>query len=506
MPNKRLITRLIFSGTTLLGMFSGCAPARFEDGVAWSINRYRTTNASTRPVSNKPYLRVNDYLIDRLKSVSQSPELPGAAVRLNDLLSQAHQLAMQSAADEVDRLPDRAIDQLWRHYFQEQPKHESPRQAVKQRYAEQLNNDYSAFLANVSDASSPEQIGQIALSVVRDAGPSAKDQRGAGTLLEMVATKYERATPDIEALPGPFNIYTLGTAGDFDSIDENDAAALARFAPALLQQRPTKPNYPPDDDDIGAVSLSGSSKNILVNIDTARPQVYAYTHKAIVGEKEYLQLVYCWWFPQHPAMSPGDPEAGNVDGATIRITLDTRGRPAILETIQNCGCHIRCFASDDIETRARSEYSAKSTNDNALEKPTDAKPRLDVSGTFESPESNVDPHLVAVSRAGFHDVVEIQGNLAAVMNTRQIASRQEYQLLPYETLEHLPTNFGHASMFGPDGLVHNAGRLEGWLLAPTGMRSAGQPRQRGTQLICWDALDFDDPHLLEKTLQLPSDF
>jgi hypothetical protein len=38
------------------------------------------------------------------------------------------------------------------------------------------------------------------------------------------------------------------------------------------------------------------------------------------------------------------------------------------------------------------------------------------------------------------------------------------------------------------------------------MLNAGQPRQRGTQLINWDQFDFDDPRLFEKTVRLPSDF
>jgi hypothetical protein len=65
---------------------------------------------------------------------------------------------------------------------------------------------------------------------------------------------------------------------------------------------------------------------------------------------------------------------------------------------------------------------------------------------------------------------------------------------------------GVASMFGGDGLVHNAGRGEGWLLAPTGMLSAGQTRQLGTMKIRMDAYDYDDPRLLERNLRLPDGF
>ena len=88
----------------------------------------------------------------------------------------------------------------------------------------------------------------------------------------------------------------------------------------------------------------------------------------------------------------------------------------------------------------------------------------------------------------------------------KIAASRSYRLEPYETLTRLPLGNGIASMFGSDGLVHNAGRREGWLFAPTGMLSAGQPRQLGTMKIRMDAYDFDDPRLLERNLRLPDSF
>ena len=64
----------------------------------------------------------------------------------------------------------------------------------------------------------------------------------------------------------------------------------------------------------------------------------------------------------------------------------------------------------------------------------------------------------------------------------------------------------HIDLNLPNGLVRGAERLEGTLFKPLGMLNAGQPRQRGTQLIQWDQYDLDDPRLLEKTLRLPASF
>lgn len=490
-----------------LFLVAGCAPASFQQGVPWSINRYRTASARTRTVNGKPFLRVDDYLLDRLSNIDKSADKAQATEQLDDLLEQAHALAVTAITDEIDRLPPAAIDQLWQRYFSKETKPDNPRRAIRKRYLDSLQRDYDAFRKQVDTAQTADEVRQLAHSIVRDAGPSVKDQRGGGSLLKMVSAKYERATPKIDNVKGPFDVYEPGEIDKTQSSGGAAAEALARFAPILFQQHADKPNYPPLDDQIGAVSLSGTAKNITVHIHPDKPVLYAYTHRAIVGGKDHLQLVYCWWFPRHPAMSSGDPEAGNIDGATIRVTLDSRGRPAVVETIQNCGCHIRSFASADLENRARREHPEVGNPDAvALEKPNGDKPRLDVSQIFESPQSGDNWQMVVFSRAGYHDVVAVSTDLAGMMASRQIASRHNYDLRPYDTLEHLPTRFGHASMFGPDGLVHNAGRLEGWLLAPTGMRSAGQPRQRGTQLICWDELNFDDPHLLEDTLRLPSDF
>jgi len=82
-----------------------------------------------------------------------------------------------------------------------------------------------------------------------------------------------------------------------------------------------------------------------------------------------------------------------------------------------------------------------------------------------------------------------------------------YTLRPYEALERIVTPGGDVtSMFYDNGLVRHAQRKEGVYLTPAGILSAGQPRQRGMQLIAWEDWNFDAPHLFENALRLPSDF
>jgi hypothetical protein len=81
-----------------------------------------------------------------------------------------------------------------------------------------------------------------------------------------------------------------------------------------------------------------------------------------------------------------------------------------------------------------------------------------------------------------------------------------YDLRNYSELELAPFEDGWGSVFNAKGLVKGAFRMEGVLLTPLGLLHAGQPRQRGTQLIHFDQADFDDPRLFETYLRLPQAF
>ena len=61
-----------------------------------------------------------------------------------------------------------------------------------------------------------------------------------------------------------------------------------------------------------------------------------------------------------------------------------------------------------------------------------------------------------------------------------IAEDRSYRILDYDALDRLPLGDGIASMFGPDGLVHNAGRPEGF---PAGAIGHAQRRSVARLLI-----------------------
>jgi hypothetical protein len=138
----------------------------------------------------------------------------------------------------------------------------------------------------------------------------------------------------------------------------------------------------------------------------------------------------------------------------------------------------------------------------------------DVGGKYDlivpkllKPEASVaNSRLLVRCRAGTHAVVDVDyGDRRAAMEP--VVAQHEYALRPYADLEQLRAPGGKVmSMFLDNGLVRGAERVEGALFTPLGMLSAGQPRQRGTQLIHWDQYDFDDPRLLEHTMRLPTSF
>jgi len=335
------------------------------------------------------------------------------------------------------------------------------------------------------------------------------DQRGQGVFLEMARASLpdepkpppSRTAKAIAYEPGPVASEPVKSAFD----DAALRALLVQFAPRILQENSHRPSDAANCDMIGSVRLGGSPGRIEVAIQTDEPSVYAYARTVVVRDRDYVQLVYCYWFPEHPPAKFGDPEAGPIDGATLRITLDSESRPAIIEAVQNCGCHFRCFAARPLDDAARRDFGPPADPaTSALTRPEGGVIEIIADDVFDLPAGAATRPIV-FSPAGSHVPVGISFSDAA-LSAERIQARKRYELHAYELLENMPTDFGRASMFGADGLVHNAGRLEGWLMAGTGMLSAGQPRQRGTQLICWDKRSFDDPHLLEETLRLPKDF
>ncbi|HMQ15138.1 MAG TPA: hypothetical protein PKC49_04115 [Phycisphaerae bacterium] len=317
--------------------------------------------------------------------------------------------------------------------------------------------------------------------------------------LSRVEASHEAEQPPLK--PGVFDRAAIWELAE-DKLDGD----IARHAPAIVIEWPDHRDYPDNYDRFGEVYLMGSPDDVHVGVNPSRPIIYTYRSEAKIRGRRYPQFVYAWWFPERPAMSNNDPAAGHIDGDTLRITLGSDGRPAIFEVTQSCGCGHVVFVADHVEEQARKQFGKPLSGKNlSVERDVAGKRDLIVSGSVPVADESVRPIVYIL--AGFHGVRDVQcAKPSEPINDVEAVERHAYDLCPYDKLDRLPFGDRYASMFGPDGLVHNAGRAEGFLLAPTGIMSAGQPRKRGTQKIRWDDYSFDDPSLLEKTLRLPDAF
>ena len=285
------------------------------------------------------------------------------------------------------------------------------------------------------------------------------------------------------------------------AITPADRALLARHAPLIVQELADGTAYPAEFDRIGTVALTGTDvRSATPAVDSGVPALYAFVdHKPLQGQT-VRQLVYVLWYPRHPKMKGFDPEAGPLDGWTVRISLAANDTPVLVESVSNCGCYYKIFPTDTLEQKAAAAWAT----------PLKGKTwhlEQDVPGKFDAvvPETvrGLDAgaqNIVLYFSAGHHQLVTLRSRAqAGELPTTSVT----YTLRDYAELEQLPLNGHAASLFGMDGLVRGAHRDECSLLTPSGLYHAGHPRQRETQMIYFDEADFDDPQLLERYLRLP---
>jgi hypothetical protein len=287
-------------------------------------------------------------------------------------------------------------------------------------------------------------------------------------------------------------------AGEPDGVSAHDWRMLTAFAPVIVQEFPDKVSYDRAADHFGRVTAPDDES---VAIDTTDPTVYAYARHIRIQDRPCTQLTYTYWYPEHPALKPNDPEAGKIEGVTVRITLDEHETPITFETLYNCGCYHRLYPTTELERAAARDYGHPEKGKSfVVERRVPGRidaivPKLvDINAGGDRP--------VIRAHAGWHGIANVAMNEAG--HETEVRGETRYTLRPYHELEQLTTPDGRTvSMFYDNGLVKGAQRLEGVFFTPLGMLSAGQPRQRGTQLIHWDHYSFDNPALLENLLRLP---
>ena len=501
----RLLRCCSFVLTGWLLVVAGCAPAgSVERAITVYADEFGVRDAAARRTSAAWYLRFDSLSVSDLREAVGEQNQAAVRREAAAALRAAARLGSKVRAEEIDRMPPRVQKQLARLAEIE------PDVEVVNRYF-----DRRAAAALAYDLDDVETL-PIALLRRKLNGvwagieplPDDRGRLGRQIMLAWAAIPSWMGVNDEEAkLPGKIEA-KVARRVDRIALWQPDVSkkddALSRYAPIIAVDWPEHRRYPERDDRIGAVRLSGASFNVEVHVDPKEPVVYAYTSEAKIGKKRLRQCVYVWWFPERPAMSKDDPVAGHIDGGMLRLTLNAKRQPVIVESSLNCGCGHQVFVSKALEAAARRMYGRPLPNKRfAIEKHIPGKHDVVVVDTFDLPSAQ--RHPVIDLAAGYHEVYRVGFSVPSAADGVHVIETASYALRDYDELTTLPLGKGVASMFGPDGLVHHAGRPEGYLLAPTGMLSAGQPRQRGTHRVRWDDFLFDDPHLLERTLRLPSD-
>jgi len=239
-------------------------------------------------------------------------------------------------------------------------------------------------------------------------------------------------------------------------------------------------------DDPGRVSLDETG---VATVDATRPTIYTSVSYASEGGRQLVQLVYTIWFTERPVRSAFDIYAGNLDGVTIRLTLNENGQPAVIDSIHPCGCYHQFFHTSHAKPLPKpsrlsgsEEWRFMPTTELAI--PTQAQPtRLTVSITSGEHYLN---------RVSFEPAVSGQVT--------------EADVLPEDVLTSLALGkrSDRRSLFGPDGIVPGTDRSERWLLWPMGIKSAGAMRQPGTQATAFvGRRHFDDGDIIDSRFDIP---
>ncbi len=516
---KRTVSLLV--GSVLFLSLLGCGPPqRLTEGITYFAAKDQAADAASLRVGGHGELRFTVALRSDLDDALAEVDLDALREEGLDVLRRAHRLALETLDGEIDRMSPRGLAELVRTYrLDHAPADPARRRAfLKRAAAERARAAFERDEATLRSAATLAEARCFLRDIRARIEPPPGDRGKLGRIL-VAAPLFLPAAIGAEiadreatqrALVADFDQVIEYRPAEMPEVPSADGLAqaspqqLARwFAPVFAQQFDAEARYPQADDRIGRVYLTGRPGDIRVHIDVDDPVVY-WTHgEARVGQRRYDQLIYVAWYPERPALTPNDPQAGHIDGIVVRITLDRHERPAIYEFVRSCGCFHTLWVAEFVEAEAREQFGPPIKGMRfAVQRDQPGR------GLFIPelvPDDGSRPgRPVAFVSAGSHMVMIVRPLAGA--DVPPAVEKHTYRLEPYDNLTRLPLGDGVASMFGSDGLVHNAGRGEGWLLAPTGMLSAGQPRQLGTMKIRLDAYDYDDPRLLEGHLRLPGSF
>ena len=218
-------------------------------------------------------------------------------------------------------------------------------------------------------------------------------------------------------------------------------------------------------------------KSGTVNVKSSSPTVYWYLTHAFRKKEPVVQLNYVFWYSARGGPLSPWIERGDIDGLTVRVSLDRNGNPFMVDVMNNCGCY-HFFAP------------ARSSVEGAVPKAW----ALDPFVPEWLPEIPPGESLAVRLNSGWHQVQYLSSSTPA-------ANAQEYALVPYEILETLPDESGRGkSVFDGEAILRGSERIEPYILFSMGVPEVGAMRQRGHHPIALvGRAYFDDPELFNSS-------
>lgn len=241
---------------------------------------------------------------------------------------------------------------------------------------------------------------------------------------------------------------------------------LAVFAPLIVQ------DLVADYDKLGAVVWT--DKQLGVNSDM--PQAYYYFSHAYLKNAPVLQINYVFWYSARSGPNSPRIERGNMDGLTVRVSLDEHGSPFMVDIMNNCGC-----------------YHFYSPRKEMVQRILPSPMAIDAFVPTWLPDEFPRQRIMIRVISGWHQVGHI--------GTRSMPPDfRPYRTVPYDQLEALPKNGNrHESIFTSRGIGKYSERVESDIFIPMGVPQVGRMRQRGHHAVKFvGRAHFDDPHLFDE--------
>jgi hypothetical protein len=447
------------------------------DRVVWRADAH---DASTAPVAGFPYLRANRFLAalgPHVKTEDQKEQW----------LDLMRGLDLDSRQKEMRNLPDAELRRLtWASGESMDRSHLVQRLAACSEQLYTHDRSRPGYFETVrSQARVPDEYS----SGMRIAGLYPLASLPVAWVTERVRQRVGKwFEGGMERLPvqGELRMYSLGGPIGLDARDVEDMIRAASNNPLSVPM-------PSPEDEVRL--LGGFAPDLVVDVAASYdhfgavvgtpgglevhggdPTVYAFLSHALLRSKPILQCNYVIWFSERAGKGSPRIERGLLDGLTIRISLDSSGKPFMVDIMNNCGCY-HFFVPDPEAVALVRSFPAL---------PDPFVPQW-------LPDYYPHKRLAVRVNSGWHQVQRVfatGGGEPAI----------PYRISPYAHLESQPISAGRwMSLFDSRGIARGSERIEPLIFFPMGIHSIGSMRQRGhhaTSLIGRE--HFDDPHLFDE--------